>query len=188
MVNFELAFIYLLGNEGRKYVNDPRDSGGPTKFGITLKAYQTFLGRLVTAIEMSALTEDQAKEFYFKTFWQPCDSIPAAATAIGIFDCAVLYGPGTAALIAQRALSLLTSVAIKIDGIIGDKTVELLDLVGEEDFLEAYHKLIIDRIDKVIAANPSQEVFRHGWTARADKMLTLLDLTPLINELTKKER
>ena len=187
-INFDLGFTYLMHDEGTKYTNDPRDPGGPTKFGITLVAYQNFLKRLVTAVEIQALTLDQARDFYYRVYWEPvCDKIQNAAIAVCIFDCAVLYGLGTASLMAQKAASRLSPAAIKLDGIIGDKTVEVLDLVKEEDFLDTYHALVLEKIDKVISAEPTLEVYRKGWTARADRLLTLTDLAPLIEETTKQQ-
>ncbi len=58
--NFERAIAFVLRHEGG-YVNDPRDPGGETKFGISKRAYPGF--------DIKNLTEEQAIEIYRKDYW-----------------------------------------------------------------------------------------------------------------------
>lgn len=189
MINFDLAFTYLLGNEGTAYTHDLRDPGGSTKFGITLKSYQSFLRRSVSDFELANLNLIEARDFYNVMYWvgTHCDRLSGAAISICIFDTAVLYGPGTAAILAQKTVSVISGAALKFDGILGDNSIGLLNISREGDFLDAYHDLVLKRIDAVIVTNPIEEVFRDGWTSRADRLLTLTDLTSLIEETTKQE-
>jgi lysozyme family protein len=187
MMNFDLAFIFTIGNEGG-FTNDPRDPGGPTKFGITLRSYEEYLKRLVTTAEIAALDIGQAKSFYLDTVWNPlCQKIESAAVGICIFDCAILYGPGTSVIMAQKTASTLSGAALKFDGIIGDQTLGILNKLKDLDFLQTYHGFVLERINKVIENNPVEEAFRKGWTSRADRLLTLTNLTDLIEETTKQE-
>ena len=55
MNNFDSAFTIILGSEGG-YVNDPRDSGGETKYGIAKKFYPN--------LDIKNLTVEQAKAIY----------------------------------------------------------------------------------------------------------------------------
>lgn len=180
---FDFAFNYLMGDEGRTYTNDPRDSGGPTKFGITLNTYAAFLKRVVSPEEIENLSEEDARYFYFWEYWikLQCDEIKTPGIAICIFDCAVLYGDNPAVIIAQKAISLLTGATLKFDGVVGDMTLKLLSSVKEELFLKTYQVLVLKRIDNVIAAHPKDEAFRRGWTRRADRLLTLNGVEHLIN-------
>lgn len=173
-MNFDAAFAYLLKDEGMKYTHDPKDPGGPTKFGVTQKAYAAHLGREVPDYEIETLPEESAKEFYRVRYWQSlcCDKIKSEAVAICIFDSSVLYGVGTAARIAQLAVSRC-GATVKFDGILGEKTVALINVVREGDFLKSFHTLLIERIDQVIRVNPNEEKFRNGWTNRADRLLAL---------------
>lgn len=182
---FDRAFAILIGDEGTKYVNNPADSGGPTKFGITLKAFQNFVDQVVMPDQIENLTVDEAKQFYFETYWKPlsCDRVEQIGNAVCLFDSAVLYGLGTTAMLAQRALSLCGRT-IKFDGVFGDRSVSMLNTVPQESFLKAFHDLILKRIDFIIASSPKNEMFRAGWTARADRILTLNKLVPLITKGT----
>ena len=46
------------------YTNDPADRGGPTKWGITQKAWADYRGHPVTEADMKSITEQQARDFY----------------------------------------------------------------------------------------------------------------------------
>jgi len=107
-MNFDKAFEIIIGHEGG-YVNDPRDPGGETKYGISKRAYPN--------VDIKNLTLDQTKTIYKRDYWDAVDaeSIPGVARLM-VFDCAVNCGLGTAKRILQRA------VGAKDDGIIGPKT------------------------------------------------------------------
>jgi lysozyme family protein len=183
MVNnfFDQAFSYLLANEGFTYTNDPLDSGGPTKFGITQKTYESFVGRLVEAAEIKDLTIEEAKKFYFERYWllMSCDKITVLGIAVCIFDTGVLYGPGTSAILAQKTANLC-GANLKFDGHLGEKSIEFINLIRQGVFLENFHALALARIDSVIASNPKNEVFKNGWVNRANRLLTLSNIVPAL--------
>ena len=58
---FLKAFEKVLRHEGG-YVNDPLDLGGETKYGISKRSYPH--------LDIKNLTLDQAKQIYFRDFWQ----------------------------------------------------------------------------------------------------------------------
>lgn len=173
--NFTFAFSYLIQDEGTRFVNDPRDSGGPTKFGITMVSYSAFLGRPVTLGEMEELSIVNAENFYRRRFWGPlqCDKINDQSVATCLFDSAVLYGPNTAILLAQRALSTL-GATLKFDGLPGDKTTAALNAATRAAFISAFVEQVMIRINNVIAGDEKNERFRVGWTNRATRLLSLL--------------
>jgi lysozyme family protein len=105
MNNFDSAFTIILGSEGG-YVNDPRDSGGETKYGIAKKFYPN--------LDIKNLTVEQAKAIYKKDYWDKagCDSMPYKMALVA-FDCAVNQGVGIAIKLAQKSCN------VDDDGIIG---------------------------------------------------------------------
>jgi len=107
-MNFDRAFEIVIGHEGG-YVNDVRDPGGETKYGISKRAYPGY--------DIKNLTLDTAKMLYKRDYWDAveAESIPGAARLM-VFDCAVNCGLTAARKILQRA------VDVKDDGIIGPKT------------------------------------------------------------------
>jgi lysozyme family protein len=165
-----------MGNEGTAFVNNPFDSGGPTKYGITMSSYKSFFGAPVSVSDIENLTPDEAMQLYEYTYWDALSLglITNAAIAICIFDSSVLYGQKTAAILAQQAVSRLGAV-LKFDGVLGDTSIGFLNLAAADQFLAAFHGLVMNRIDNVILANPKDEAFRLGWTNRADRLLQLKD-------------
>lgn len=107
-MNFDRAFEIIIGHEGG-YVNDPRDPGGETKYGISKKAYPY--------ADIKNLTLDQAKEIYKHDYWDrvEAETMPESVRLM-LFDCAVNCGLTAAKKILQRA------AGTKDDGVIGPKT------------------------------------------------------------------
>jgi lysozyme family protein len=179
---FDLAFEYTMQNEGGdRFTNDPFDSGGATKYGVTKHSYERYLGREVSISEIQNLTEDEAKQFYTDVFWRPLhlDGIAAPAVAIAIFDTGVLYGPRYAARAAQDVANQKGS-SLKLDGVLGDKSRAAINSVPSDDFLIRYHIGILNRIDLVVRHDSKNEVFQKGWKTRAERLLKLT------NPLTKE--
>lgn len=181
MTNLDAAFNYTIGNEGSRYTNDSDDRGGPTKYGITKKTYEHFFGHVVLDREIERMTPEIAKQIYAALYWAPlhCGEMKQLPFAMAIFDSGVLYGVGTIALMVQRTLSLC-GAPLKLDGILGDKSLGFLNLMGGASgtrisFMNTFHGLLLERIEAVIVANHKDEKYRRGWTLRADRLLKLLD-------------
>lgn len=180
---FELGFAYLISkDEGSTYTNDPDDAGGPTKFGVTLKAYEAYVDRVVQATEIESLELGQAKDFFYAQYWKPmgCGRIGSQEVAIAAFDTGVLHGILGASLMIQRAAVNAGGGRLKFDGQIGDKSINAINTVKPTDLLLELVRLIHFRVDAIILKHPEDEKFRAGWLARANRLLTLKESIPLI--------
>ena len=106
--NFDKAFELVIGEEGG-YVNDPRDPGGETKYGIAKRYHPK--------VDIAALTLSQAKDIYRRDYWEPAqiDLLPWAVAYV-FFDAVVNMGLNTASKLMQEALGEVP------DGIIGPRT------------------------------------------------------------------
>jgi lysozyme family protein len=106
---WEHASRWIIEAEGGE-VNDPSDSGGHTKFGISKRSYPH--------VDIASLTRDRALDIYRTDYWSRagCHDLPAAL-ALVVFDHAVLSGPRTAVAALQRA------VLVTADGIVGPATI-----------------------------------------------------------------
>lgn len=111
-MDFQTAIERVLGHEGG-YVNNPKDPGGETNWGIT-KQLAVAYGYHAP---MRDMTRNQAKDIYKRAFWDKydCSSFPAALS-FQLFDAAVNHGYGNAARFLQRA------VGVADDGRIGPVT------------------------------------------------------------------
>jgi lysozyme family protein len=101
----------VIARESALFTNNPNDSGRATKYGITQDSLSRFLGRPATVAEVQALTEAQAREFYF---WQMVhepefDAIVAIDEFVGaeLIDTGTLCGPARAATFLQVCLNAL---------------------------------------------------------------------------------
>ena len=72
-MTFDEAFEILIGHEGG-YVNDKRDPGGETKYGIAKRSYPN--------VDVRNLTRAQAVDIYRRDFWQRVrgDELPREST------------------------------------------------------------------------------------------------------------
>lgn len=165
---------YLLADEGNRFTNDPDDSGGATKWGVTLAMWAQFTGHPVAPADIEALTLFQIKPFYEIEFWQPlgCDRLTDAGISIAVFDAGVLFGVSAVSYIAQQACNL-SGGKLNVDGVIGSASVACLNQMSRLLFLASFHMLLMQRIENIIDKNPKDEKFREGWVNRADRLLTL---------------
>lgn len=146
-----------------KYTNHPADRGGPTKWGITAKAWSAYIDRLATEDDIKDITEEEARDFYEEVYVLG----PSFHKIINphlrelVIDCGVNHGVRRGAKWVQR------SVFVKQDGVIGPKT---LAAINSRDPLEVYLEVIAYRVKlygRLISKNHSQAVFAAGWNNRA---------------------
>lgn len=106
-MSWDAAWKNTVAVEGDKYTNDPADSGGPTKWGITEKVARAYgyLG------PMQDLDEPTAKAIGKQAFWDVMrlDDIVrlSDAVAMELLDTGFNCGPGTAVRFLQRGLNAL---------------------------------------------------------------------------------
>ncbi|HEY4031991.1 MAG TPA: glycosyl hydrolase 108 family protein [Caulobacteraceae bacterium] len=103
---FDRCLAEVLRLEGG-YVDDPRDPGGATRFGVTLAVLAQARGRPCSAEDVAALTTTEAAQIYRARYWGPagCGGL-AAGLDLAAFDAAVNMGPATAARLLQAALGV----------------------------------------------------------------------------------
>lgn len=117
--NFETVFALLIGHEGG-YVNNPRDPGGETKYGISKRSYPH--------LDIKNLTLDDAKAIYRRDFWDRIrgDELPYSI-ALVTFDAAVNCGIGMGPRFTQSALR------VAADGKIGPLTIKAAQTQNPRD-------------------------------------------------------
>ena len=165
MDRFERIFDYLLRVEGG-YSDDKHDKGGKTKFGIIEEEARDFGYKG----DMQDLTKDFAKNIYLKKYYlgNKLDKVINDKVALSICDWAVNSGRnGTKN--AQIAINQLTNANLDVDGIIGSKTLEALNSVDSDKFLEVYHNLQRIYYKGKVEADRTQEGFLTGWLNRVQR-------------------
>lgn len=144
----------ILAREGG-YVNDPVDRGGPTHFGITqttLKDYRrqvlrwTVSRSKVTTEDIRTLTQEEARAIYRTLYIEGprFDEIADTMVRRLVVDWGVHSGQALAARRLQRAVGRVLEIALKIDGIVGPKT---LAAVNQANGWAVAHRLVLARAE-----------------------------------------
>ncbi len=130
---FEKAIKKTLAHEGG-YVNDPKDPGGETNFGISKRTYRE--------LDIKNLTREDAEAIYFEEWWQKYDydAIDDLKIAEKVFDLAVNMGHTIAHCLLQMAVCR-SGHQITIDGIIGPETLGAVNGHPVPEFILANLKL-----------------------------------------------
>lgn len=172
MAIVSIAVNYTITNEGGgKYTENPADTGGPTRWGVTLKTLANYRGKLCTAEDVKALTLPEATLIYKKLYWKVIrgDDIADQATAMALFDTSVLMGPGRAAKAMQTALNYTASpktTPLKVDGRIGPASILAINSATPKVLMGAYVNEVMDELTDIVDGNATQILFLRGWLTR----------------------
>ena len=157
------------------YVNDPKDSGGETNFGITKKVAKAYGYKG----EMQELPRSLAFEIYSKKYWDALmlDKIQEVSFRIAkeLADTGVNMGTKRAAKFFQRSLNSLNNCGnyysdLVVDGAVGRKTIRALEIFinfrgsdGEEVILKMLDCLQGIFYIELAEKREKDEKFIYGW-------------------------
>ncbi len=162
------------------YTNDPADRGGPTKWGITQKAWSEYHGIDATEDDIKAITEVQAREFYEKMYVTApgFDRLPFLIRPL-VIDSGVNSGVRAASKWVQRA------IGVKQDGWVGPITCQR---AMEYNHISLFLRIVSYRCKlygRLVARDPQlkaaqdagfklQARFASGWNNRVMNFLEKL--------------
>ena len=148
MKAFDLLVERVLSHEGG-YVNDPRDPGQETRWGISKRAYPH--------LDIRNLTRAQAVDIYRRDFWQRVrgDELPREF-AFQALDAAVNHGIGNAVRWMQRA------AGVADDGVIGPVTLAAVQRAQPADLVLRFNA---ERL-RFYAKLTTFATFGRGWVNR----------------------
>jgi|SRR6185312_13743402 len=152
-MEFDIVFDRVIGHE-EGYVNNPRDPGGETKWGISKRSYPK--------LNIAKLSREDAKKIYKKDFWNVIkgDSLPDAI-AFQLMDFAINSGPETAIRYFQRALGVAD------DGHFGPISREAMTKTTQTDMIL---RLNAERLDYMTRLSNWSNASR-GWARRIARNL-----------------
>lgn len=181
MSNFEKAIAVVLKHEGG-YVNNPNDSGGETKYGVSLRFLQGLSldvgdinrdGRIDGA-DIRNMNLEDAKSIYKAEWWNPrkYDRINDVTIATKVFDFAINMGWKQAHKLLQRAINRVTGrKVLEVDGILGNVSFSTINSFTtprqQQQLINAFSDTAWDYYQLLIRNNPKLAVFRNGWKNRA---------------------
>ena len=151
-MSFEKAIERVLAHEGG-YVNDPRDNGGETNWGITVVVARAngYAG------SMRTMSRVQAKAIYRKQYWDAvkADQLPFVV-AFQLFDAAVNHGVRRAVMLMQQC------VGTTQDGVIGGKTIQAINTRNPQQLALLFNAV---RLEFYTGLSDFAH-FGKGWTRR----------------------
>lgn len=156
MASFDKAFEVLLEQEGG-YTNNPKDPGGPTKYGISKRSYPH--------LDISTLTRKDAYRIYLNDWWDKnrYGDINHQQIAEKVFSLAVNMGARHANKLLQRALNTVLNSRLAVDGIIGHETLDAVNSCDNPAHVLAELKLLaIEHYLRI-----GNQTFLRGWIRRA---------------------
>ena len=151
MQTFPDCIAHVLAAEGG-LVNDPKDPGGVTKFGISQRSYP--------ALDIRALSLDEAKAIYQRDYWDQIqgEALPAGLDLL-VLDHAVNAGPARAVRLLQHL------VGVPEDGLMGPVTLAGVAIADPQDLIARYSELRLDFYRDL----PTWRHFGAGWSRRVHR-------------------
>ena len=158
---FDVCFENLIEKEGG-YSDDPQDSGGKTKYGISQSSYPN--------LNILTLTLEDAKNIYFKDFWvaYKCEQIKNEDLVSLYFNSCVNMGGRQAVKILQKALNYF-SLKVNVDGIMGQQTIAAISnlSISETTYFISFYKLELSKYYLSLVNEKSSNIkFLKGWLNR----------------------
>lgn len=177
MAEFEPAIKFVLSNEGG-YANNPKDPGGATNHGISLRYLKTLgpeWGDLdkdgdVDDYDIRLITPENASAIYKKYWWDNYRyvSIKSQTLATKILDFSINTGSTRAHKTIQKALNdLAQSKILAVDGIFGAKTLAAVNSYNSGCVLFNFCWKQVEFYKGLCAANQDACTFLSGWEKRA---------------------
>jgi lysozyme family protein len=176
MADFNTAYAYTIEIEKRVFTNDPKDPGGPTKFGITLAVLASWNARnhlpTPTATDVENMSEELAIDIYRTDYWNALNlgQLYEQCVATAVFDMGVNDGPGTSARFLQQAAGFGPTA---IDGKIGPTTIRFVNTIGRA-ILPHFIAYAQNHYVQKVVENPQLIRYLQGWMNRSQKLAALL--------------
>jgi hypothetical protein len=155
---FHRCVDIILGHEGG-FVDHPRDPGGATNFGITLKTLAAWRDEPVTADDVREMTPEEARLIYRANYWNAlnCDNLPPGVDLV-CFDFGVNAGVGRAAKTLQKV------VAVEADGQVGPITIGAVNQNDPDFVINAFSDARLE----FYRGLKTFDTFGKGWTRRTN--------------------
>lgn len=149
--NFDAVMEQVFKHEGG-YVNDKRDPGGETKYGISKRAHPRE--------NIKSLTKERAREIYRASYWKQVrgDELKAGVD-LAVMDVAVNSGVSRGGKLFQQALGFKGTA---VDGQIGPITIKSHESQNPVELVKA----ICARRMSFLRGLRTWKTFSKGWSRR----------------------
>jgi lysozyme family protein len=159
----------ILDHEGG-LTNDPKDPGGITNWGISLRFLtQEDSEDHPTAETIKEMTKAEAEDIYREFWWDRYHYVNFNQLIVveKVFDLAVNMGGLVAHKLLQLAINRLIKEPIIVDGLLGQHTFAQANSLDGNALREGLRECAEHRYIKIVADNPAMEWALKGWLTRA---------------------
>ena len=167
MADFYKAVKQVLGFEGG-WSDDPDDSGGKTKYGITEAVAKNH------GLNVETITQGEAENIYLFDYWRPCkaNELSDQRLATIIFDTAVNCGVSRAVKIFQAVLNDVYDCSLLVDGDFGPITLRTFREKEKysKGIIMAYLVKRYEYYFEIVRLNAKNEKFLKGWLNRLGEL------------------
>lgn len=149
MANIDKLIPFILKWEGG-FVNDPTDRGGATNKGVTLATYEAYCKRKgyprPTVERLKNIPDAHWREIVKTMFWDKwkADDIHSQKVANILVDW--VWGSGIHGIKKPQAL-----LGVKVDGIVGDKTLSAVNFADPEELFDAIYKERVKFLNAIVS-------------------------------------
>lgn len=153
-------FFETGGDRAGGYTNDPLDSGGETKWGISKRAHPH--------LTIKNLTYKQAVDIYKEQYYDDrYDYIKSEKLGFKLFDMGILTGRKQAIKTLQRAI-VARGLIVAVDGRFGPLTLTAINNIMEDTLYEEYIRRLTSWFNKLVIRVRKNKRYLKGWLRRAN--------------------
>ena len=155
--NFKACLDLVLKSEGG-WVNNSKDPGGETNFGVTKRVWEEYVGHPVESLKK--LTKEEVAPLYELKYWRPCygEILPRGLDYL-CFSFGINAGCGRSIKVLQKSIGVIS------DGIIGPRVMQKLRESNIADVI----KVFSESRREYYKSLKSFPIFGRGWISRTDK-------------------
>lgn len=171
MANINILAPFIKNWEGG-FVNDHADRGGATNKGVTIATYEAYCKKKglprPSVADLKKLSDAHWHDIIKTIYWDrwQADKIHSQKIANILVDwvwCSGIYG----ILIPQRLLG------VKIDGVVGEKTLEALNAQNPDKFFQTVLDARKRYLNDITISRPANRRFLKGWLNRLEDIKKL---------------
>ncbi|MCP4392827.1 MAG: hypothetical protein GY804_00925, partial [Alphaproteobacteria bacterium] len=174
----EEFFNNLVPREGTAFTNDPADKGGATKIGVTqdtLDAIHDKYGDQVKGVpkDVKQIDLNDARKIYRLEYFydKRINEIDNKKIAEHMYDIYSNHSPTEPSKWLQKALNEHAGTKLKVDGVVGSKTIKALNETTKDPAKRtAINNSIADariaEAKEMVQKDPKQAKFIKGWVNR----------------------
>lgn len=170
MADFQIFVPFLSSWEGG-YVNNKNDNGGETYRGVTRATWTAYCKRKGISAPLKKMSQEQWEEIMKGGYWDAvrASELRSQSVANQVTDFAVNAGVNRAAVTLQQAVNAANhNTGLKVDGIVGARTLAAANALNPSTLYWAYRELRTNFYKSLAAKSVKQATFLKGWLRRVE--------------------